>query len=50
MKNKRQTRENKAIQDAIAHLNGYATVVQASTGYKPIAVYETIEELRRMIK
>lgn len=45
MKNKKQTRENKIIDDAIIHLNGYAVVIKQSTGYNPVAVFETIAGL-----
>lgn len=40
----------RTIQDAIAHLNGYALVVKARTGYNPIAVDDCIKELKRLIK
>ena len=44
---KKQT-EN--INDAIAHLNGYASIIEARTGYIPVAVEDCIKELERMIK
>lgn len=37
------------IKDAIAHLNGYALCMQTMTGYKPVAVYDCIKDLKRLI-
>ena len=48
MKNKRQHKELEAINHAIAHLNGYACIVQSRVGYKPLAVDECIESLRQI--
>ena len=36
------------INDAIAHLNGYALMVQNRTGFKPVAVFDTIKELNEL--
>lgn len=48
MKNKKQLRDNKTLDHAIAHLNGYAVTMKAMTGYNAVAVMETIKELERM--
>jgi hypothetical protein len=40
----------KTIQNSIAHLNGYALIIKARTGYNPIAVDECIKELNNIIK
>lgn len=37
------------IRDAIAHLNGYAVTMRAMTGYKPLAVLDTIKKLEGLI-
>lgn len=43
------TKQIKAIQNAIAHLNGYASIIQARTGYIPVAVDDCIKELNLII-
>ena len=38
----------KTISDAIKHLNGYAVMVKSKTGYKPVAVKNTIKKLKKI--
>jgi hypothetical protein len=49
MRKKRQIKEKRTIADAIAHLNGYAVTMKVMTGYHPVAVFETIEELKQIL-
>ncbi len=48
MKNKKQIREKKIIENAIAHLNGYAVLMKAMMGYNPAAVLQSIENLNEI--
>ena len=48
MKNKKQLRQRKTIQNAIAHLQGYAATIKGLTGYEPVAVKICIEDLERV--
>ena len=41
--------EIKTIQDAIAHLNGYALIIKARTGYTPVAVDDCISKLKKIL-
>lgn len=41
---------NKTIESAIAHLNGYALIIESKTGYIPVAVNEIIDKLKLMVK
>jgi hypothetical protein len=43
-------KDKEAINNSIAHLNGYALVVKSRTGYKPFAVEEAIRGLKRIRK
>ena len=38
----------RVISNAIAHLNGYALIVEKKTGYIPVAVKDTIKDLRKI--
>jgi hypothetical protein len=43
---KRIKKRNEIIDHAIAHLNGYALIVKARTGFIPVAVNDCIKDLR----
>jgi len=47
---KMNTEQRKTIENAIAHLNGYALIIKARTGYNPVAVDECIKELGELVK
>ncbi len=38
--------DKKTIESAIAHLNGYASIIQSRTNYIPVAVDDCIKELK----
>jgi len=39
-----------AISNAISHLMGYAEMIEAKTGFKPIAINKCIKTLREILK
>jgi len=45
MLNKKQI---ETLDSAIAHLNGYAAIIESRTGFKPVAVDNCIKELRKI--
>ena len=49
-KDEEEIKNNKIIQDAISHLNGYALIIETKTGFVPVAINDTIKELNSMVK